>query len=210
MPSPSPARILEDARRLSVPLAPGAPGKLAALADMLADHALPLGLVATSDSARLWERHVLDCLRAATLLGPSDRTAYDLGSGAGLPGMVLAVSAPWCRFILVDANRRAAGFLELVAERLGLDNVEIAVARVESLDEPADLVTARAFAPLEAAWEAAYRLLRPGGRLVFFAGERMSDPEDAARGVAAPRAAEVTVVGGIEKSGPLVIMERSR
>jgi 16S rRNA G527 N7-methylase RsmG len=98
-------------------------------------------------------------------------------------------------------------FLELAVERLGLGNVEIVGERAEDLDELADVVTARAFAPPEHAWIEASRLLRPGGRLVYFAGERLQDPEALARTFPEPPA-EVEVVGAVDSPAPLVIMSR--
>jgi 16S rRNA (guanine527-N7)-methyltransferase len=173
----------------------------------LRDRAIPIGLVAESDRERLWERHIEDCLRATFAFRPEDRIAYDLGSGAGLPGIVLACALPDRRFRLVEPRRRAIAFLELVLERLGLENVEIVRSRADEVDEPADVVTARAFAPPDRAWAAARRLLRPGGRLVYFAGARLKDPEALARALPEPPA-EVEVIGDVASVAPLVIMSR--
>lgn len=176
---------------------------------LLRQRAVPVGLVAESDAARIYERHVLDCLRASAAFRSEDRTAYDLGSGAGLPGIVLACALPRCRFLLVEAKRRAVGFLELVVDRLRLDNAEILARRVEDLDGPADVATARAFAPLERAWAASWRLLRPGGRLVYFAGSGLGHPYDAARALSDPEPpGDVEVLSQVESAAPLVIMSR--
>lgn len=183
---------------------------LVRLHDLLLERAVPLGLVGERDAGRLYERHVLDSLAAAAAFEPSDRLAYDLGSGAGLPGLVLAIALPGCRFVLVEPRRRRAGFLELAAERLGLGNVSVAVARAEDLGEgEGDVVTARAFAPLERSWRAAFRLLRPGGRLVYFAGRGLRDPLAAAASVAAPEPpGEISLLRVLESAPPLVIMAR--
>jgi 16S rRNA (guanine527-N7)-methyltransferase len=175
---------------------------------LLVERAVPLGLVARSDRDRMWPRHVLDCLRAAALVREEDRLAYDLGSGAGLPGVVLAIARPWCRFVLAEARARRAGFLELVVERLGLPNVEVAAGRAEDLSEVADLATARAFAPLARAWEVAHPLLRPGGRLIYFGGAAMTDPHGAARSLEpAPTAVEVPE-DDVASASRLVMMAR--
>jgi 16S rRNA (guanine527-N7)-methyltransferase len=179
------------------------------LAALLEQRAIPLGLVAEADRDRLWERHIEDCLRATAAFRPEDRVAYDLGSGAGLPGIVLACALPDRRFRLIEPRRRAAAFLELAVERLGLGNVEILMARAEELLEPADVATARAFAPLERAWPTAFPLLRSGGRLVYFAGEGIEDPATLAWSLTTPEPpAEVEVTEPVDSWGPLVIMSR--
>jgi 16S rRNA (guanine527-N7)-methyltransferase len=183
--------------------------RLRSYADLLVQRAIPTGLVAEADRDRVWERHIEDCLRATAAFRPGDRVAYDLGSGAGLPGIVLACALPDCTFRLVEPRRRAAAFLELAVERLSLANVEILIARAEELEEPADIVTARAFAPLARAWAAAWRLLGPGGRLVYFAGEGMTDPAARARSTVSPEPpAEVEVIERVDSGAPLVIMSR--
>ncbi|MGH2723581.1 MAG: 16S rRNA (guanine(527)-N(7))-methyltransferase RsmG [Actinomycetota bacterium] len=174
---------------------------------LLEERAVPLGLISASDGGRIWTRHVLDCLRAAPLVRDYDRLAYDLGSGSGLPGLVLAIACPWCRFVLVEARARRAGFLELAVQQLGLSNVEVAPRRAEEPSEPADLATSRAFAPLSRAWEIAHPLLRPGGRLIFFAGAAATDPEVAARSLS-PAPASVEMARDVATSSPMVIMAR--
>ena len=177
--------------------------------EMLLHRAPTLGLVARGDLVRLRQRHIEDCLRAARSVLPTDKLAYDLGSGAGLPGLVLAVAVPTCRFVLVESRGKRAGFLELVVARLGLSNAEVAHRRAEDLSTPADLVTARAFAPLERTWSVAHPLLRRGGRLVFFAGKG-EDPSRAARLIdpEPPANVEMDVEKGLANQGPLVIMAR--
>jgi 16S rRNA (guanine527-N7)-methyltransferase len=183
--------------------------RLQAYANLLAERALHLGLVAESDRDRLWPRHIEDSLRATEAFRDSDRVAYDLGSGAGLPGIVLACALPDRRFLLVEPRRRAVAFLELAVERLALENVEILSTRAEDLGGPVDVVTTRAFAPLDRAWSSAFRLLRPGGRLVYFAGEEMEDPATRARGIERPEPpAEVELVERVDSGPPLVIMSR--
>jgi 16S rRNA (guanine527-N7)-methyltransferase len=183
--------------------------RLRSYADLLVQRAIPLGLVGEADRDRLWERHIEDCLRAMAAFRPEDRVAYDLGSGAGLPGIVLACALPDRRFRLVEPRRRAAAFLELAVERLRLENVELLITRAEELDEPADVATARAFAPLDRAWSAAHRLLRSGGRLVYFAGGGMKDPAVHARSMVSPEPpAEVEVIERVDSGAPLVIMSR--
>jgi 16S rRNA G527 N7-methylase RsmG len=91
--------------------------------------------------------------------------------------------------VLVEPRRKAVAFLELAVERLALGNVEVVAGRFQDLDLSMEVVTARAFAPLSATWEAACSILRPRGRLIYFAGasfdrgevERLSTSEIPAR-----------------------------
>jgi 16S rRNA (guanine527-N7)-methyltransferase len=201
--------ISGDAASIGLGLEPSAATALQTYLALLRDRAIPLGLVAASDADRLYERHVLDSLRAATELRRGDRLVLDLGSGAGLPGLVLAAAVPGASFLLVEPRRRAAGFLELAVERLGLPNVEVVMSRAEEVSETVDVATARAFAPMAGSWEAAWPLLRPGGRLVYFAGRELEDPRDEAERIRRPESpSAVRTSTVIASSAPLVIMSR--
>jgi 16S rRNA (guanine527-N7)-methyltransferase len=188
---------------LYLELAPEQLGKLEAFEGLIRERAIPLGMVASTDGKRLRERHIQDSLRAATVVSATDRTAYDLGSGAGLPGVVVAIACPDLRVTLVESRRPRAAFLQLVVDRLGISNTVVSNERVEALGELVDLCFSRAFARVGVAWAAADRLLVPGGRLVYFAGERF-DPSEL------PDAAVSTLVTttALARSGPLVIMSR--
>jgi 16S rRNA (guanine527-N7)-methyltransferase len=176
---------------------------------LLREPGVKLGLIAASDVERLGERHIRDSLRAAALLSRDDSLVCDIGPGAGLPGLVLAIARPDIRIVLVEPKERAVGFLELAVERLNLHNAEIHHSRIEEVELAADVATARAFGPLRRSWRAALRVLRPGGRLIYFAGETLQDPEGAARSIKAPEeAASVKVEGVIPDVSPLVIMTR--
>jgi 16S rRNA (guanine527-N7)-methyltransferase len=176
---------------------------------LLRDRGAALGLVARRDTRRLGERHIRDSLRAAALLSRDDSLLCDIGPGAGLPGLVLAIARPDLRIVLVEPKSRAVGFLELAVERLNLHNAEIRYSRIEEVELAADVATARAFGPLRRSWRAALRVLRPGGRLIYFAGETLQDPEGAARSINAPEeAASVKVEGVIPGASPLVIMTK--
>jgi 16S rRNA (guanine527-N7)-methyltransferase len=201
-------RLASDAAALGVKLDETAEAGLLRYLEFLHDRAIPLGLVAASDAHRLYERHLLDCLRACLEFTPGDRHALDLGSGAGLPGLVLATALPMTSFVLVDSRRRAAGFLELAVERLGLENVEVRMAAAGDVNMAVDVVTARAFRPIDRSWAAAWPLLRPGGRLIYFAGRRLRDPARTARSPEPP--AEVRTAAVIASWPPLVIMSRRR
>ncbi|MGH7425449.1 MAG: 16S rRNA (guanine(527)-N(7))-methyltransferase RsmG [Candidatus Methylomirabilales bacterium] len=176
--------------------------------EVLEAKGLPLGLISRSDSKRIYERHLMDSLRAAQAFGPEDASAYDFGSGAGLPGIVLAIARPQCRFFLVDSGRRRVAFLEYAVEALGLSNAVPVLSRVQDLMDPADVVVARAFAPLSRTWPVAAPLLSSGGRLVYFGGASMKDPVREGR-LAAERGDRSAQVEVVANGSPLVIMTAS-
>jgi 16S rRNA (guanine527-N7)-methyltransferase len=180
---------------------------LAGFAALLRDKAVPAGLIAESDLPRLVDRHILDSLRAIPAFSKEEGLAYDLGSGAGLPGIPLAVVRPRWRFVLCDSSRRRVAFLELAVQHLGLANAEVTATRAEELPAGADVVTSRAFAPLSRLWPVARALLRPGGRVVYFAGAGLADPSAEAARVAGGEA-EVAEIGLLASSPPLVMMTR--
>lgn len=177
--------------------------RLVRFGSLLRERAVPLGLVSSEDSDRIMERHVLDCLRAAAAVGDRDSTAYDLGAGAGLPGIVVAIAVPRLAVRLVEVRRRRVAFLELATAELEVSNATVVQARVESLREPVDLCFARALAPLRESWGLARPLLRPGGRLVYFAGSGSKAPRP-------PDVREVHLLETpvLESAGSLVIMTR--
>jgi len=193
----------ESAEALDLVLIPEQLVKLEAFESLIRERAVPLGMVATADAPRLRERHIVDSLRAAMVVSADDRSAYDLGSGAGLPGIVVAIACPDLQVTLVESRRPRAAFLQLVLDRLELSNGAVSNFRVETLDVPVDLCFSRAFARVGVAWRAADRLLVPGGRLVYFAGERFDAselPEDAV--------STLVTTSTLARSGPLVIMSR--
>jgi 16S rRNA (guanine527-N7)-methyltransferase len=196
-----------DAAAIGLSLDEDTRGRLRELEGLLADRAVEIGLVSAADADRVYERHVLDCLRAVPLLEKADGALIDIGSGAGLPGLVMAIARPDLGVTLVDSRRRAGAFLELAVDTLDLPRVDVRVQRVEDLVARADVVTARAFAPLERSWEAAYPLLRPVGRLIYFAGEGLIDPGRAGT-EASPSPARVETRSVIATMAPLVIMSR--
>lgn len=205
---PDAETVASDATSVGANLSRGQIRALQRYQELLEAKAVALGLISSSDSSRIYERHVLDCLRAAKVFGAEDLLAYDLGSGAGLPGIVLAIARPQCRFLLVDSGRRRVSFLEYAVDALGLDNAEPVHARAQDLESPADVVTARALAPLARAWTIASPLLQEGGRFVYFGGSGLKDPvlEADAAVQASHRAAAVEVVAN---GSPLVIMTAS-
>jgi 16S rRNA (guanine527-N7)-methyltransferase len=151
-----------------------------AYADLLGTEGVLRGLVGPREAARLWQRHLLNSAAALPAF-PADGLVADVGAGAGLPGIPLAIAAPGLRVRLVEPLLRRATFLSEVVERLGLGNVTVVRARAEDLHGQwrAPTVTARAVAPLErlAGW--CLPLVAAGGSLLAFKGDR-ADQELAA------------------------------
>ncbi len=196
--------LIDQAAGLGVALTEPQAGQLVAFEDLLRTRAVNLGVVGRGDAGSIRERHVLDCLRAVPMVRESDASAYDLGSGAGLPGMVVAVTCPAVRVALVEVRRRRVAFLELAIESLGLGNASVRACRIEDLSEPVDVCFARALAPLAAAWSLCQRVIRPEGRLVYFAGRGFLAPETALPGTVS----RLVAAPALESSGPLVIIAR--
>jgi len=196
--------LLDLLRSLGARFTPDQAGALLGFESLLRDRAVPLGLIARSDADRLLERHVLDCVRAVPALLTTDREIADVGSGAGLPGIPVAILRPDAHVSLVEPRRRAVAFLELAVERLGLENVEVIAGRAERLERAFDVCLARAFGPLERTWQVVAPLLGPGGRLVYFAGREFRLPEPPPEAVSL----RMVVPPLLESGGPLVIMSR--
>jgi 16S rRNA (guanine527-N7)-methyltransferase len=188
-----------------IDLDPAKAATLRAYEALLRDRAIPLGLIAERDRGRIWQRHVEDSLRALRCLGTSDRELIDLGSGAGLPGIPLAVARPDLRVLLVEPKARRVAFLELVRDELGLEHVGILMGTHEAVREMARVCVVRALAPPATSWERARRLLVPGGRLIYFAGRGWTGRNEerlAANGVKA----QICAPSNFPWQGPLVIM----
>ncbi|MDA8252330.1 MAG: 16S rRNA (guanine(527)-N(7))-methyltransferase RsmG [Rhodospirillales bacterium] len=138
-----------------------------------------INLIAGADEGSVWHRHVLDSAQLAPLLPEKPGAFIDLGSGAGFPGLVLAVVAGW-RVHLVESDARKAAFLREAVRVTGTDAV-VHACRAESLSiSPAPVVTARGIAPLPRLLELAVPLLAPGGICLFPKGRSAMDELTAA------------------------------
>lgn len=139
-----------------------------------------LGLIGPLELPRLWTRHIVNCVLPATLLKPG--RVGDVGSGAGLPGLVLAIARPDAHLVLIEPMERRTEWLRHEANELGLQNVTVVRARSEEarLDQPLDQVTARAVTALSKLIPITAPLVRSGGELIFMKGERVYDEVDAA------------------------------
>ncbi|MCA1726796.1 MAG: 16S rRNA (guanine(527)-N(7))-methyltransferase RsmG [Actinobacteria bacterium] len=201
-------RIGDAAGKLGLELDASQIDKLLRFHELLRGRGLEIGAIARSDRDRVLDRHILDSLRGAVAIHEGDRIAYDFGSGAGLPGVPLAIARPACGWILVESRHWRAAFLELAVSELEL-NARVERARVETMGVLADVITARAFAPLAKAWDIAAPLLKPPGRLIFFAGAGLEDPEGAARAAAGDGVVVEVLPDLLDRGGPLVIMSGS-
>ena len=191
------------AAQLDVALDPRQAERLIEFERLLVERAIPAGMVARSDARRVRERHVLDCLRAAPIPARGER-CYDLGSGAGLPGIVVAVARPDLTISLVERRTHKVAFLELALDVLEPDNVAVIPTALEDIEEQVDLCFARALGPLGRAWTSARPLLGPHGRLVYFAGR----PPDTADIPPDAVLRDLLTTPVLESAGPLVIMSR--
>lgn len=147
-------------------------------AEILAGAGVERGLLGPREVGRLWERHILNSAVVAELLDPGERVA-DIGSGAGLPGIPLALARPDLRVTLIEPLLRRSDFLRETIEELGIDCV---VVRGRAEDRAvreevgeADAVVSRAVASLDKLTRWSAPLLRPGGRMLAIKGERADD-----------------------------------
>lgn len=133
-------------------------------ADLLVSEGTIRGLIGPREVPRLWDRHILNCALLTDLIDRHASVA-DIGSGAGLPGVVLAVRRPDLRVVLIESMLRRAAFLSEVVDALELHNVEVMRARAEELfgTHKFDVVTSRAVADLTKLSRWSMPLVRPGG-----------------------------------------------
>ena len=136
----------------------------------LAQYGEELGLIGPLELPRLWTRHVLNSALVAPLLRPG--LVGDVGSGAGLPGLVLGIARPDVQFVLIEPMERRVAWLNDQVDRLELNNVSVVRARAEDvkLEVPLDQVTARAVSAFRKLLPLTAPLLRDGGELVLMKG----------------------------------------
>jgi 16S rRNA (guanine527-N7)-methyltransferase len=139
------------------------------------------GLIGPREVPRLWERHLLGCAVVSEAV-PEGVSLADVGTGAGLPGVVLAIARPDLRITLVEPLLRRTAFLEEVVEDLGLDHVEVVRARAEELHgaRTFDVVTSRAVAPLDRLLGWCLPLAGPSGAVLAMKGSRAGEEVAAA------------------------------
>ncbi|MBE3010423.1 16S rRNA (guanine(527)-N(7))-methyltransferase RsmG [Microbispora sp. NEAU-D428] len=151
-------------------------------AELLAGPGVVRGLLGPREVPRIWDRHLLNCAVVEEAVRP-DSTLVDIGSGAGLPGLVLAIVRPDVTVTLLEPLLRRTVFLSECVEALKLDNVEVLRGRAEELARKRvfDVATARAVAPLDRLLSWSMPLLHEGGELLAMKGERAQEELDATR-----------------------------
>ncbi len=184
-------------------------------AALLREHGVTRGLLGPNEPARLWERHLLNSAAGAALL-PATGTLVDIGSGAGLPGVVLAAMRPEARVVLLEPMERRTDWLTFVIGELGLANAEVLRGRAEDVNGSvvADAVTARAVSSLDNLLRWAAPLVRAGGGFYAIKGakatEEVAAASASARGLgwSAMRVERASTLSGVEPTH-VVIAARS-
>lgn len=164
-------RLREGAHQLGVQLPRGAEARLLAYLRLLEKWNRAYNLTAVRDLDDMVTRHLLDSLAIAPhVRGPQ---VLDIGTGAGLPGIPLAIALPQLDFTLLDSNSKKTRFVIQAAAELGLTNVRVVHARVEDYRprEPYATLIARAFASIPAMLAACAHLCAPGGRILAMKGK---------------------------------------
>jgi 16S rRNA (guanine527-N7)-methyltransferase len=140
--------------------------------ELLATDGVTRGLIGPRETSRLWDRHLVNCALVADLL-PERGELVDIGSGAGLPGIVLAMLRPSLHVVLLEPMLRRSIFLQECVSALDLPNATVVRARADKAAAgiSADVATARAVAPLDRLVGWAAGLLRPGGQLLAIKGQ---------------------------------------
>jgi 16S rRNA (guanine527-N7)-methyltransferase len=161
----------------------GALAKAQQYAELLATDGVTRGLIGPRETARLWDRHLVNCALAAEFV-PERGELVDIGSGAGLPGVVLAMLRPSLHVVLLEPLLRRSVFLDECVRELDLPNVSVIRARAEEQAAAgirADVATTQGGAPLEKLVGWAAGLLRPNGALIAIKGQSAEEELEAAR-----------------------------
>jgi 16S rRNA (guanine527-N7)-methyltransferase len=161
--------------------------EVARYAEILATWGIDRGLVGPKEGDRIWDRHIANCIPVTTLLSnPSEGASLlDIGSGAGLPGIVIALARPDLKVTLLEPLQRRIDFLEEVVAELGIE-ITVKRGRAESFKGGFNFVTARAVAPLPKLATVSWHLVMGGGSLLAMKGESAAAELEAAR-VEAPK-----------------------
>ena len=178
--------------------------------DLLISAGVERGLIGPREVPRIWERHILNCAVVVNRV-PQGATVADVGSGAGLPGLVWAIARPDLHVTLIEPLLRRTVFLEEAVDALELDRVTVLRARAEDVDDQFDVVTARAVAPLEKLARWCLPLVRPGGVLLALKG-RTAEEEVASSRVSLHKmgATDIVVSSHGDLQVPTTVVEVTR
>jgi len=143
-------------------------------AELLVEFSDELGLLGPREMPKLWSRHILNSAVVAELVHDGEVVA-DIGSGAGLPGIPMAIARPNVQFVLIEPMERRSSWLERVADDLGLDNVRVLRARAEDVGEVFDVCTARAVSALPKLLRLVVPITKDGGRVLALKGDKAAE-----------------------------------
>jgi 16S rRNA (guanine527-N7)-methyltransferase len=142
-------------------------------AQLLEGAGIERGLIGPKEGDRIWERHIANCIPITTII-PQGVRVVDIGSGAGLPGVVIALARPDLKVTLVEPLQRRVDFLNEVVAELALD-IEVIRGRAERVKKQFEVVTARAVAPLEKLIDISWHMIPKTGSLMAMKGESAAD-----------------------------------
>ncbi len=143
--------------------------QIQAFAQILTTRGIERGLIGPKEGDRIWERHIANCVPITTIIKEGVRLA-DIGSGAGLPGIVIALARPDLKVTLIEPLQRRVDFLNEVVNQLEIP-VEVIRGRAETVKKQFEVVTARAVAPLEKLIQISWHMIPRGGALLAIKGE---------------------------------------
>jgi 16S rRNA (guanine527-N7)-methyltransferase len=151
---------------------PGQEDAIRAYAEFLTTAGIERGLIGPREGERIWDRHIFNCLPITQLL-PNGASLFDIGSGAGLPGIVISLARPDLKVTLIEPLERRVEFLNEAVAAIATAGVEIAVirGRAQDVKKSADFVTARAVAPMEKLKKISWHMVKTGGSLLAMKGE---------------------------------------
>ena len=202
------SRLLEGTAQMGIKMSGAQADRIAAYHGMLVEANARMNLTRVPDDpVEAADRNYLDCIAALAGGFPAVETAVDVGSGAGFPGIPLAIMLPETRFTLIDAIKKRVDFLNAVIERLGLNARALHVraeeaARRRDMREAFDLATARAVAPMNVLCEYLLPLVKVGGRALALKGPGLDEE------LAGAERAAALLGGRVERVQPLVIPGR--
>ena len=196
------ARIFGDRQDLAV-----------AYHESLATDATTRGFIGPREKPRLWDRHIYNCAVIGEAI-PEGARVIDIGSGAGLPGIPLAIARPDLQVTLLEPLLKRSNYLAEITEKLGLDNVTVIRDCAENLGKDAkfDVVTSRAVAPLAKLARWSLPLCKPGGMMLAMKGasasEEIERDKSAIKRAQGERAEIITVGAELEESTTLIRVHR--
>ncbi len=140
-----------------------------------------INLVGKSTETEIWQRHIADSLQLSPLIHSQVKTLADFGSGAGLPGLVLAIARPEIHVTLIEQDQRKSAFMKEVIAQLSLKNATVADRDIASVSARFDMITARALAPLPELFALAYPRMEEGASCLFPKGRNFANEVESAK-----------------------------